>query len=125
MSAREISAYIAAAPKDARPILRELRAIVRAEVPAAEEVISYQMPTFRHHGMLVSFAAFKAHVGLFALSSTFLNAFQDEVAPYQSGKGTLRLPYGQAVPVALIRKLVRARAQANERAAATRPTRRR
>ena len=120
MSAREVEAYIAAAPKEARPMLRELRSIVRSVAPAADEVLSYQMPTFRHYGVLVSFAAFKAHVGLFALSSTFLDEFKVEVAPWRTGKGTIRLPYGQPIPASLIKRLVKAKARANERATAER-----
>ncbi len=64
-----VTAYIAAAPAPARKIMTELRRIVRAAAPDAEEVISYRMPMYKHHGMLVGFAAFAHHVGFYAIST--------------------------------------------------------
>ena len=60
-----IDQYIAAAAPAARPFLREIRRVVRAAAPRAEELISYRMPAFRQHGILIYFAAFKRHLGVF------------------------------------------------------------
>jgi uncharacterized protein YdhG (YjbR/CyaY superfamily) len=125
MPAKDVDAYIAAAPEEARPMLQQLRSIVRSAVPEAEERISYQMPMYKHHGWLVGFAAFKSHVGVYALSATFLDEFSDAVEPYKAGKGTLRFPIGKRIPVALVKKLVKAKARANEQArGVSRPRRR-
>jgi uncharacterized protein YdhG (YjbR/CyaY superfamily) len=118
MTAKSVDSYIAAAPEEARAMLRQLREIVTSAVPAAEERISYQMPMYKHHGWLVGFAAFKHHVGVYALSATFLDQFAEAVEPYKAGKGTLRFPIGKPIPVALVKKLVKAKARANEQAAA-------
>jgi uncharacterized protein YdhG (YjbR/CyaY superfamily) len=119
MPAKDVDAYIATAPPEARPMLEQLRALVRSAAPDAEERISYQMPMYKHHGWLVGFAAAKNHVGVYALSSTFLDEFAEAVQPYKAGKGTLRFPLGKPIPVALLKKLVKAKARANEQARAT------
>jgi hypothetical protein len=59
-----VTAYIARAPAFARPILKELRATMRAGCPAAEETVKWGMPSYVHHGILGGFAAFKAHCAL-------------------------------------------------------------
>jgi uncharacterized protein YdhG (YjbR/CyaY superfamily) len=63
----QVDAYIAAAPVPAQPILRHLRQVIKAAAPKAEERISYGMPSYEYYGRLVYFAAFKNHVGLYAV----------------------------------------------------------
>ncbi len=75
--AKDVDAFIEGSPKEARPKLRELRRIIRALAPGAEEVISYQMPTFRLNGNLVHFAAFKTHIGFYPTPSG-IEAFKKE-----------------------------------------------
>ena len=110
---QQVDAYITAAPKPARPMLRELRRIIRSTVPSAVESLSYRMPYYSYHGRLVYFAAHREHVSLYAWGSAMAE-LEKEVAKYQSSKSTLRFPFGTRVPVALIRRLIRARAKANE-----------
>ena len=97
--------YIADFPGEIQSILQQIRTIIQDTVPDAEEVISYQMPTYRLHGNLVHFAAFKHHIGFYP-TPTGVEAFQDELAPYQHAKGSIRFPLDQPIPYALIRKIV-------------------
>ena len=114
--AKTIDEYLAALPDDARTTLEKLRKLIKATAPKAEEVISYQMPAFKYHGMLVFFAAFKDHSSLFPGSSV-IEAHKEELKAYETSKGTIRFPKDKPIPMALVRKLVKARMIANEKAA--------
>ena len=118
----EVDAYIDAAPEAARPLLRELRALIRETVPEARESISYRMPYYSHLGRLVYFAAFEHHVGLYATAAA--DRYAPELKRYMSGKSTLHFAIGEALPVAGIRKLLEARVRENEERQATRKSRR-
>ncbi|MEO8465343.1 MAG: DUF1801 domain-containing protein [Gammaproteobacteria bacterium] len=103
-----IDEYIAAAPAKVRPFLREIRRVIRAEAPKATEVISYRMAAFRQRGVLVYFAAFKDHIGVYPPvrgDAKLLKALE----PYAGPKGNLRFPLDRPVPYALIRRVVRLR----------------
>ena len=108
----EVDAYLAAAPEAAQPILRALRELVEAEAPAAEERISYGMPSYHHHGRLVYFAAQKKHVGVYGLVGAEDAA--PELARYLAERGTLRIPFGEPVPLDALRSALRARVAENE-----------
>lgn len=110
---RAVTAYIAAAAPAARPMLKQIRAVIRAAAPRAEEKLSYGMPYYGYHGRLVYFAGFRQHVSVFIPGRT-LEAFAKETQPYRRGKATLRFPIGTRVPVGLIGRLVRARRRENE-----------
>lgn len=105
-------AYIAASPADVRPILKEIRRRIRAAAPAAEELISYGMPAFRQEGILVYFAAFKNHIGLFPPVSGDAK-LEKALAPYAGPKGNLRFPLDRPVPYALIARIVRFKVKQN------------
>jgi uncharacterized protein YdhG (YjbR/CyaY superfamily) len=107
-----IDAYIAKASPAARPILRKLRKTIREAVPGAEELISYRMPAFRLHGILVYFAAFKSHIGLYPPVRGDAK-LRKAVAPYTGPKGNLRFPLDRPIPYALIARIVRFRARQN------------
>ena len=111
----DVDAYIAAAPKAAQPLLRQVRQVIRTAAPEAEERISYRMPYYHYHGRLVYFAAHTNHVGLYALSQTYRAA---GLQRYVAAKGTLQFPYDEPLPVAKIAQLVKRRVRENERAAA-------
>lgn len=103
-----IDAYIAAAAPVARPVLRQIRRVVRAAAPDAEEVISYRMPAFRQGGILLYFAAFRNHIGVFP-PVTGDARLMKAVKPYAGPKGNLRFPLDRPIPYALITRIVRAR----------------
>ena len=112
--AATVTEYIAAAAPEARSMLRELRAAVKAAVPKVEEKIGYGIPYYKHHGMLVSFGAFKKHVSLFSMSNTFLSAHGKRLEKYRVSVGTLQFPLGTTLPLTLIRKAIQKRASLNE-----------
>jgi uncharacterized protein YdhG (YjbR/CyaY superfamily) len=106
--------YLAAVPGESRGALEELRKTIREAAPEAEETISYRIPTFKHHGSLVAFAAFKDHLSFFPMSSTILDHHADEVAPYRTSKGTLQFAADDPIPGDLVRRIVKERIEENE-----------
>lgn len=105
-----VDEYLAALPEDRRAALAQLRTTIKAAAPGATETISWRMPFYKYHGKpLVAFAAFKNHFGFYGLSSSFLNAFREEVREYETSAGTIRFPVGKPLPLALVQKLVKAR----------------
>ena len=107
-----IDEYIAAFPDDMQQILQQIRQTIRAAAPDAQEAISYQMPTFKLHGNLVHFAAFKKHIGFYPDPSG-IEAFKDELAPYANSKGAVQFPLGKPVPYELISRVVTYRVEEN------------
>ena len=103
-----IDAYIAASPPAVQPALREIRGLIRKAAPDAEETISYQMPAFRQHGILLYFAAFKQHIGLYPPVRGDAR-LEKAMAPYAGEKGNLRFPLDQPIPFALIERIAKFR----------------
>lgn len=108
-----ITEYIAACPRKTQGALRKVRAAIRKALPGAEEAISYRIPAFKLHGrVVVYFAAWDGHYAVYPFTRRMEAAFRDEIRPYEiSGKGTIRFPYSEPVPVALIQAIAKARAQ--------------
>ncbi len=105
---KAVTDIIDAATPKARTILRRIRALVRKAAPEAEEVISYGMPSFRGRRIILHYAAFSEHIGIFP-------PLRDEpallkaLAPYAGPKGNLRFPLDEPMPWPLIERLVKAR----------------
>ena len=112
MKPATIDEYIAAFPEHVAAILARIRATVRAAAPEAEETISYQMPAFRQNGILIYFAAFKNHIGVYP-PVTGDARLESAVAKYAGEKGNLRFPLDRPVPYALIARIVRHRVRQN------------
>ncbi len=111
-----IDEYIAAAPEETREKLNSLRAMIREEVPDAGEKISYGMPTFTLHGNLVHFALQKKHMGFYPAPSG-VATFAEELSGYKTSKGAVQFPLSEPLPLELIRRIVRFRAEENRAAA--------
>jgi uncharacterized protein YdhG (YjbR/CyaY superfamily) len=110
---KSVDEYIASQPEAAQEVLERVRNTIRKAVPEADEVISYQIPTYKlHGGTVLYFAGWKQHYSLYPASEDMLAAFKDELAPYQVNKGTIRFPLSKAVPVKLIERLAKFRAKA-------------
>ncbi len=107
-----IDEYIAACPAEIQKSMKEMRAIIRAAAPDAEEKISYRMPAFAQNGILVWFAAFKDHIGFYPKGSG-IQAFEKELAGYETSKGTIRFPLSKPLPRRLITKIVKYRITEN------------
>ena len=109
---KTVEEYLATFPCLVQEALRAVRLAIREAVPEAEEVISYQMPAYRLNGWLVYFGGFKKHYSLFAIhSDALVEAFTDELSGYKIAKGTIQFPLDRPVPVDLIRRMVRHRAE--------------
>jgi uncharacterized protein YdhG (YjbR/CyaY superfamily) len=106
---QSIDQYIAACPHEVRATLRKLRSTIKqAAPPEAEELISYRMPAFRLHGILVYFAAFKNHIGIFPPIKGDAR-LEAAVAKYAGPKGNLKFPLDQPFPYALVTRIVKFR----------------
>ena len=111
---RTIDEYLAALSEDKRAALEKLRKTIRAAAPKAEECISYQLAAFRQNGMLVAFGATANHCAFYLMSSSTVEAHKDELKDYDTSKGTIRFAADKPLPVALVKKLVKARIAENK-----------
>ena len=109
---KTIDEYIKTFPEDVQSILEKMRQTIRKAAPEAEEAISYQIPTFKLKGNLVYFAAFKNHIGFYPTSSA-IEAFKKELAPYKGAKGSVRFPMVKPIPYDLVKKIVMFRRKEN------------
>jgi len=109
-----IDEYIALYPPEVKAILQQVRQTIRAVVPEAEEAIAYGIPTFKFHGNLVHFAAYKKHIGFYPAPSG-LEAFKTELANYPGSKGTVQFPLDRPIPYDLIRRITLYRMEENLR----------
>ncbi len=114
-SPRTVEDYLAALPEDARVTLEKLRKTIKSVVPDATEEISYQIPMFKHKGMLVGYAAFKDHCSFFP-GTKAIATHKDQLKGYKTSKGTIQFPIGKPLPAALVKKLVKTRLAENEAA---------
>src|ERR1041385_4576627 len=109
-----VAAYLRAVPPAPRAALQKLRKTIKAVAPEATEGISYGIPMFKHHGMLVGYAAFKNHCSLF-MSTHVTASLRKAAAPSGPPRATTPSPADKPPPATLVRKLVKARIAQNER----------
>ena len=111
---KTVDEYFSVIPKNRRDILGQLREAIQQAAPQAEELISYNMPAFRFHGMLVYYAAYGEHIGFYPGAGAIINeAFKNELAGYETSKGTIRFPIEKALPLRLIKNIVKYRVKQN------------
>jgi uncharacterized protein YdhG (YjbR/CyaY superfamily) len=115
--AKDVDAYLAALPKDVRTALESLRKTIKAAAPKAVEGISYRIPAFKHHGMLVGFAAFPNHCSFILMNLPVMEEHKKELAPYGPTGSTIHFEASKPLPATLVRKLVKARIEQNEKRA--------
>lgn len=109
---KSVDEYIAAQPESVQDILQCVRNAIRRAVPGAQEVISYNMPTYTLKGdRLLHFAVWKQHYSIYAATQYVVAAFQDELASYEVDKGTIRFLLSEPVPVKLIARIAKFRAK--------------
>lgn len=119
---KDIDSYIATFPENVQQILEQVRIAIKTSAPKAEEVISYNMPAFKYHGILVYFAGYKQHIGFYSLPSGH-KAFEKELSKYKQGKGSVQFPIDKPMPLALIKKMVKFRVKENTEKAASKKSR--
>ena len=109
---KSVDEYIASQPEAVQGILGRVRSTIREAVPAAEEVISYQIPTYKLRGApVLYFAGWKRHYSVYPAGERIVAAFKDELASYEISKGTIRFPLWQPVPLKLIGRIAKFRAK--------------
>lgn len=108
----EIDKYIGAFPEETAKMLIQIRGAIRRAAPEAEEVISYGMPAYKQHGIVLYFAGHRNHIGIYP-KTTAITAFQNELSGYHTSKGTIQFPIGKPIPLKLIEKIVRFRIEEN------------
>jgi len=112
-SPNPIDAYIAASPREAQAKLRQVRAAVKEVAPNAKESISYKMPYYSYKGRLAWFGLHTTHIGLY-LRPPVIEEHKGELKGYQTTKSAVHLDLDKEIPIALVKKLVRARLKKNE-----------
>ena len=108
MKPTTIAQYVNAAPKEARAKLREMRALIAAAAPGATQSLKWSMPAFSYARILVTFAAFKRHIGFFPTPSA-VRAFSKDLTKYKTSKATIQFPLDQPLPRALITRITKFR----------------
>jgi uncharacterized protein YdhG (YjbR/CyaY superfamily) len=105
---KDVDEYIKRFPKAVQVLLKKVRQTIHKAAPAAQEKISYGIPTFTLHGNLVHFAGYESHIGFYPGSSG-IAAFKKELAGYKGGKGSVQSPLDEPLPLDLVSRIVKFR----------------
>ncbi|SIO01747.1 iron chaperone [Chitinophaga niabensis] len=105
--------YMKTLPKESKAILEEVRQVIRKTAPGAEEVISYQLPALKFHGMLIYYSAYKDHISLSFPSAKTIEVLKAKAVPYELGKSTIKFPLNKPMPFPLIKEIVQIRMKEN------------
>jgi len=116
---KTVDEYLFPFPSDVRVLLEELRKAIQQAAPEAEEVISYNMPAYKFHGIVVYFAAHKNHIGLYPGNPIVNDIFKKELANFDTSKGTIRFPLYKKLPLELIKNIVMFKMETNRDKALT------
>src|SRR5262245_3107284 len=110
---KSVDDYIAAQPKATQALLRQVRSTIRKAVPGGEEIISYNLPTYKQHGRpVICFAGWKEHYSIYGATDSLVAFFKDELAPYEvNDKGTIRFRLSEPVPEKVIERSAKFRAK--------------
>ncbi|MBI3166351.1 MAG: DUF1801 domain-containing protein [Anaerolineales bacterium] len=112
---QSIDEYIFACPPGSQAYLRQIRKLIHTLVPDAKEKISYQMAAFERNGRnLIHFAGWKKHISLYPVPAGS-EAFERQIKPYVSDKGTVKFPLDEPLPLKLIEKIVKQHLAVNEK----------
>jgi uncharacterized protein YdhG (YjbR/CyaY superfamily) len=118
---KSVDEYISSQPETTQVVLERVRNTIRKAIPGAAEVISYQIPAYRlKTDRVLYFAGWTQHYSLYPASAQMVEAFKDNLAPYEVSKGTIRFPLSEPVPVRLIERIAKFRVK--ETAKRTRST---
>jgi uncharacterized protein YdhG (YjbR/CyaY superfamily) len=107
-----VKGYLSSFPLPVKALLEKIRNVITSSAPDAEEVLSYRMPAYKYHGMLVYFAAHTHHIGFYPFTSA-IQAFKKDLSPYEGAKGSVKFPFDKPLPLELISKIVKFRVKEN------------
>ena len=108
IKSKNVNDYIKSFPKEIHPLLEKMRSAIKSVVPKAVEIISYNMPAYKMNNVLVYFAAYKNHIGLYPTSSG-VSVFTKYLKAYKTSIGAIQFPIDKPLPVQLIKKIVKFR----------------
>ena len=120
MAIHSIEDYHSEYPEAVQVKLEQLRKAIKQAAPKATETISYVMPAFKQHKVLVYYAAYGAHIGFYPTPNAIV-AFKAELTKYKTSKGAIQFPINEPLPLALIKKMVKFRLEEDMQAAASKP----
>jgi uncharacterized protein YdhG (YjbR/CyaY superfamily) len=109
---KTVNEYVAALPTTSKAAIKQLRQVIQEAAPDATEAISYNMPSFKYHGGLIWYAAWKEHISIYPRTKLMEEALP-ELENYEGNKGTIKFPLDKPLPLALIRKIVKCRIREN------------
>lgn len=118
---KTVDQYLAELPEEMRELLEGVRKAIKKAAPKCEELISYQVPTYKQLGPLVHFAAFKGHCSLIVVRKDILKIFVNELASFKTNGATIRFTPEHPLPSTLVQKIIKTRVQQNEEHAAMNP----
>jgi uncharacterized protein YdhG (YjbR/CyaY superfamily) len=107
-----VDEYISNFPTSTQQLLKQVRQLILKTAPKALEVISYGMPGYKYHGMLVYFAGYKNHVGFYPGTAPIV-AFKKEISAYKNAKGSIQFPLDKKLPVKLIKDIIEFKVKEN------------
>ena len=111
-TAKSVDDYIRSFPPETRKALEGVRALIKRSAPGVTERVSYGMATFDlNDHYLVYLAGWKNHISLYPVSASAARSLKNEIKPYLSGKGTLKFPLAEPIPMDLIRRFIQIRKQ--------------
>jgi len=113
-TAKDVDDYLNNLPLEVKTTLENLRKTIKATAPMAEEIISYQIPTYRYHGALVHFMAHKDYCSFFVVNKSILETFKEELIEYDSSGTTIHFTVKNPIPATLVEKIVKERIRQNE-----------
>ena len=110
---KTVDEYLVSLSGEHRSKLMEMRKLVKEVVPEAAEIISYNMPAYKYHGLLLYMAAHKNHIGFYPGSTASIIHFKDHLKGYHTSKGTIQFQMNERVPVELVKKIIQFRVKEN------------
>ena len=111
---KTVDDYIKALPGDFRSMLEKLRQVIKKAAPEAEEIISYQIPTYKYKGPLIHFAAFKDHCSLIVIDKQIIKTFEKELKDYKTNGTTIHFTAAKPLSSSLVQKIIKIRIKENE-----------
>lgn len=112
--AATVDEYLEALPDPVRKMLEKLRKTIKAAAPGAEELISYQIPTYKQHGPVIHFAVFKNHCSLIPVNDFIVAELGDELKAFKLKGSTLHFTVDNPLPATLVKKIVKLRLRHNK-----------
>lgn len=110
---KNVDEYIKSFPKETQKLLNQMRSLIKKHAPQSEECISYQMPSYKLHGMLVYFAGYEHHIGFYP-GAGGIAQFQKQIAAnYKWAKGSVQFPLDEVIPEKLVAAIVKFRVEQN------------